>query len=205
MIFNSQYSNNKTRMQKHFTTPDQLRLDSIKLGEKIIKDGFKPDYLVALFRGGKTPGVYVHELLKYVYQDNVDHIAIRTSRYINPTTTLAAVQVHNLGYLVERLKADSKVIIIDDIYDSGLSIKAVIDTLSERLGDNMPKDVRVATIDYKPQNNKTNRVPDYYVNTTSAWMVYSHELEGLSIEEIRENMSPEIAEIVQSCQQFYPK
>ena len=108
-------------MEKHFTTPDQLRLDSIKLGEKIVKDGFKPDYLVAIFRGGAPIGLYVHELLKYVYQDSVDHIAIRTSRYVNPTTTLPEVQVHNLGYLIERLKSDSKVLLIDDVYDSGLS------------------------------------------------------------------------------------
>lgn len=186
-------------MEKHFTSPDQLRLDSIKLGEKIVKDGFQPDYLVAIFRGGTAPGIYVHELLKYVYQMPVDHIAIRTSRYINPTTTLPAVQVHNLGYLVERLKSNSKVLLVDDVYDSGLSIKAIFDALKEKLGSDMPTDIRVATIDYKPQNNKTERVPDYYVNITSKWLVYCHELEGLSIKEIEDNMGVDIANIVQSC------
>lgn len=183
---------------KHFTTPNKLQLDSIKLGEKIIKDGFKPDYLVALWRGGSTIGCYVHELLKYVY-DNVDHIAIRTSRYTGLDITLPKVQVHNLGYLVERLNADSKVIIIDDVYDTGLSIKAVFDNLKERLGDRMPTDIRVATIDYKPTRNKTDRVPDYYVNVSNEWLVYPHELEGLTIQEIHDNISPEIAEIVESC------
>lgn len=192
-------------MERQFTTPDQLRLDSIKLGEKIIKDKFKPDYLVAVWRGGASIGLYVHELLKYVYQSPVDHIAIRTSRYINPTTTLSEVQVHNLGYLTERLKSDSKVLLIDDVYDSGLSIKAVIDTLTDRLGSNAPTDIRVATIDYKPQNNKTDRIPDYYVNITSSWLVYPHELEGLTIKEIADNMDSEIAHIVESCQQFVNK
>lgn len=192
-------------MEKHFTTPDQSRLDSIKLGEKVIKDGFKPDYLVAIWRYGAVIGCYIHELLKYVYQTPVDHIAIRTSRYINPTTTLSSVQVHNLGYLVERLKSDSKVLLVDDVYDSGLSIKAVFDELAKRLGTNMPTDIRVATVDYKPQNNKTDRVPDYYVNITSKWLVFPHELEGLSIKEIEDNMSPEIANIVQSCLDYQNK
>lgn len=192
-------------MEKQFTTPDQLRSDSIKLGEKVIKDGFIPDYLVAVWRGGAGIGLYIHELLKYVYRTPVDHIAIRTSRYLNPTTTLSEVQVHNLGYLVERLKSNSKVLLVDDVYDSGLSLKAVIDTLQEKLGPEMSTDVRIATVDYKPQNNKTNRTPDYYVNITDSWLVYPHELDGLTIEEIANNMSPEIATIVESCQKFHEK
>lgn len=188
---------------KHFTTPDQLQLDSFKLGQQIIKDGFKPDYLVALWRGGSAIGCYVHELLKYVY-GNVDHIAIRTSRYVGQDT-LSHVQVHNLGYLVERLTSDSKVIIIDDVYDTGLSIKAVIDTLSERLGDKMPVDIRVATVDFKPTRNKTDRIPNYFVNESNEWLVYPHELEGLTIQEINDNMSPEIALIVNSCKALCEK
>ena len=184
---------------KHFTTPDQLRLDSFKLGEQIIKDGFKPDHLVALWRGGAGIGTYCHELLMYVY-GNVDHIAIRTSRYVGQDT-LPKVQVHNLGYLVERLNADSRVVIIDDVYDTGLSIEAVLDALSEKLGDKMPRNIRVATIDFKPTRNKTNRVPDYYVNISDEWLVYPHELEGLTIQEIHDHMSPEIAEIVKSCKE----
>lgn len=182
---------------KHFTTPNQLQLDSIKLGEKIIKDNFKPDYLVALWRGGATIGCYVHELLKYVY-NNIDHIAIRTSRY-EGQEALYKVQVHNLGYLCERLKADSKVIIVDDVYDTGLSIQAVFESLKEKLGDNMPADIRVATIDYKPTRNRTDRIPDYYVNLSNEWLVYPHELEGLTVQEIHDFISPEISEIVASC------
>ena len=37
-------------MKKQFIKPDQLQLDSFKLGEKIIKDNFRPNYLVALWR-----------------------------------------------------------------------------------------------------------------------------------------------------------
>jgi hypoxanthine phosphoribosyltransferase len=182
---------------KHFTTPTKVQLDSIKLSEKIIKDNFIPDNIVVLWRGGASIGMYVEEALARIavlIKKEIDHIAIRTSRYMNPTTTLKEVQVHNLGYFVERLNYNSKVLIIDDVFDSGLSIKAVLDNLQNKLRLNMPQD-----------NNKTDLIPNYYVNTHSSdtWLVYPHELEGLSIKEIEDHMSPEIAAIIYNCEKVY--
>jgi uncharacterized protein len=108
-------------------------------------------------------------------------------------------------FMINGLRRSSWKIAPAIFYDSGLSIKAIIDSLTDKLESDTPKDIRVATIDYKPQNNKTDRIPDYYVNITSSWLVYPHELEGLSIKEIADNMSPEVANIVESCQQFYKK
>lgn len=193
----------KTMAMKHFTTPDQLRVDSFKLGAQVIKDGFKLDFMICLFRGGAIIGCYVHEILKYTYDKEghkVDHVAIRTSRYSGIDKTMPTVAVHNLGYLTERLQPGSKVLIVDDVFDTGLSVEAVFDRLREKLGDRMPTDIRVATIDYKPTRNKTGRVPNYYVNISNEWLVYPHELEALTIQEISDNFSPEIADIVSSCQ-----
>lgn len=184
---------------KKFITPDQLRQDSFKLGEQIIKDGFKPDYMIALFRGGSTPACYIHEMLKYVYKIHIDHIAIRTSRYTGIDETLPEVQVHNLGYLVERLRKNDKVIIVDDVADSCLTIKAVLKALHDKLKDNTPTDIRIATIDYKPLRNQTDIVPHYYVNETNDWLVYPHELEGLNQDEIRQHWGDDIANRIDNC------
>jgi len=183
-------------MNKHFITTSQLQLDSFKLGEKIIKDDFKPDYLIALWRGGTSIAMYVHELLKYVYCIYIDHIAIRTSRYTGIDETLHEVQVHNLGYLLERLKKSDKILLVDDIWDTGLSIKAVIDTLHHKLGNNTPNDIRVATVNYKPLRNKTTMKPHYFVNETNEWIVFSHELEGCTLDEIKQNWGIDIYNIV---------
>ena len=145
-------------------------------------------------------GCCVHELLNYILPYKVDHIAIRTSKYIGIDQTAPTIQVHNLGYLIERLQSHHKVLIVDDIYDTGLSIQALFESLSNKLGDKMPKDIRVATVDYKPARNKTDRIPDYYVNLTDKWIVYPHELEGLTIDEISDNYGEKIATIVKSCQ-----
>lgn len=184
---------------KHYTTPEQLRLDSFRLGQQVLKSGFKPDFMVVLWRGGAGIGCCLHELLNYVLPYKVDHIAIRTSKYTGVDQGASTVQVHNLGYLVERLQAHHKVLIVDDIYDTGLSIKAMIEALSDKLGDNMPTDIRVAVVDYKESRNKTNRVPNYYVNLVNKWIIYPHELEQLTLEEIHDNYGKDIADIVQDC------
>ena len=182
---------------KNFVSPDTLRQDSYKLAAQVIKDGFIPDFMVAIWRGGATIGICMHELFKYVDMD-VDHIAIRTSRYSGIDETKSHVAVHNLGYLVERLKPDSKVLLVDDVYDSGLSIEAIFNTLKEKLGSELSTDIRVATIFYKPTRNKTDRVPNYYVHESNEWIVFPHELEGLSLDEIENVMGKDIADVIRS-------
>jgi hypothetical protein len=49
----------------------------------------------------------------------------------------------------------------------------------------MPQRVRIATPWYKPGNNQTNLRPDYYLHETDAWIVFPHELAGLTFEEIK--------------------
>ena len=38
-----------------------------------------------------------------------------------------------------------------------------------------------------PGNNKVGRVPDYYLHETEKWLVFPHELAGLSVKEIVDN------------------
>ena len=59
----------------------------------------------------------------------------------------------------------------------------------------MPKDIRVATPWYKPHNNTTDRVPDYFLHETDDWLVFPHELDGLSEDEIFAN-KPGVKEIL---------
>lgn len=183
---------------KCFVSPDSLRKDSYILASKVVTNSFVPTHMVALWRGGATIGICMHEFFKYLGLE-VDHIAIRTSRYSGIDQTESSIQVHNLGYLIERLNKDSKVLLVDDVYDSGLSIEAVIKSLKEKLGDNFPDNIRVATVYYKPKRNKTGKVPNYYVHESDEWIVFPHELEGLSIEEISKVMGDDIGDLVNSC------
>ncbi len=184
---------------KVFVSPNDLRLRSFQLGRKIVDSGFKPDFMVALWRGGAPVGCYVHEFLKY-HNINTDHVAIRTSRYegIDGLADGGKVVVHNLGYLKEKLRADSTLLIVDDIFDTGSSVTAFVDTLGDQLGENMPKDIRIATVFYKFQRNVSRFAPQYFIYSAGKndWIVFPHELEGLTLEEIYNNLGNDIEEIV---------
>ena len=63
-------------------------------------------------------------------------------------------------------------------------MQAVLDELSRRCKRNMPGSVRIATVYFKPARNRTALQPDHHVRATDAWLVFPHELKGLTREEI---------------------
>jgi len=183
-----------SEIEKKFISSQELLEESVRLGIKILRSGFKPHFIVAIWRGGTPVGIAVQELLDYFHIET-DHIAIRTSYYTGINRTGEQIRVHGLGYVIKNANAEDTLLIVDDVYDSGLSVQALIDSLKEKARKNTPLDIRIATIYYKPDNNKTNRIPDYYLYETDAWLVFPHELNGLSTEEINEH-KPRVAELL---------
>lgn len=86
-------------------------------------------------------------------------------------------------------------LIVDDAYSTGSSVNAVISQLAKKARRNLPGDIRIATVWYRP-TEKTIRPPDYYIHETSDWLVLPYELAGLSIEELRENKA-ELAPVIE--------
>ncbi|MCF6215039.1 MAG: hypothetical protein L3J58_02580 [Emcibacter sp.] len=182
-------------MDKVFISADDLLVDSFKMAHKILESGFEPDYIVGVWRGGTPIGIAVQEYLDYRGLKS-DHIAIRTSSYTGIATRTSTVRVHGLGYIVDNINAEDKLLIVDDVFDSGLSVDAIIRDLSEQCRRNMPEDTRVATVYYKPEKRKTERIPDYYLHETDDWLVFPHELHGLTTDEIAKFKSPELLKLL---------
>ena len=90
-----------------------------------------------------------------------------------------------LQHVVDVVTVQDRLLIIDDIFDSGRSVDAILRELRLGCQKNPPQDIRVATIYYKPKRNLTDRSPDFYVHETDAWTVFPHELRGCTEEEIR--------------------
>jgi hypoxanthine phosphoribosyltransferase len=180
-------------MEKYYISATQLLQDSFQLAWQVYESGFRPNYIVGVWRGGAPVGIAVQELLDVLGVES-DHIAIRTSSYTGIGERNRHVQVHGLNYLIRRLESQDSLLIVDDVHDTGLSIDQTIKDLTEACKKNTPE-VRIATPYYKPSNNKTERVPDYYVHETEQWLVFPHELDGLTIEEIAGN-KPELADMV---------
>lgn len=185
-------------VEKQYISAEQLLEDSFRLGVKIFESGFEPHFIIGIWRGGAPVGITVQELLDF-FGIHTDHISIRTSFYKGIDQRDSRLRVHGLQYVVDNVAADEGLLIVDDVYDTGLSIKAVVENLERRARRNTPRDIRIATAYYKPANNRTNRVPDYYIHETDRWLVFPHELVGLSREEILAN-KPGIAPIAASLE-----
>ncbi|MDH3545996.1 MAG: phosphoribosyltransferase domain-containing protein [Gammaproteobacteria bacterium] len=185
-------------MTKQFVAADALLRDSFQLAANISSAGFRPDFLVGLWRGGSGVGIAVQEGLDYL-GIKTDHIAIRTSyrgapSYTEMVSQAASIRVHGLQYLLENLCSHHSLLIVDDVYSTGSSVQAVIDQLAQKTRRNLPHDIRIATVWYRP-TEKSLRTPDYYVHETSDWLVLPYELTGLSIDELRQNR-PELGSLI---------
>ncbi len=180
-------------MEKTVLTAQDLLEDSFKLGLQILESGFEPTLIIAIWRGGTPVGMALQEILAYCGVES-DHIAIRTSSY-EGVDKRGAVSVHGLNYIIKKIRHDDRVLIVDDVFDTGNTIVAVIDELTRRARGNTPEDMRVAVPWFKPTRNKTDRVPDYYLHETAEWLVFPHELDALTAEEMRQSR-PQLSDIV---------
>ena len=185
-------------MTKKFVAADDFLKDSFRLAAAISEAGFEPDFLVGLWRGGSAVGIAVQEGLDFLGV-KTDHIAIRTSyrgapSYDEMVSKAESIRVHGLQYLLENLCSHHSMLIVDDVYSTGSSVQAVIDQLTRKTRRNLPQDIRIATVWYRP-SEKTLRVPDYFVHETNEWLVLPYELSGLSVDELREHR-PELGSII---------
>jgi len=180
--------------EKHFIGAQGLLEDSFKLGAQIIKDGFRPTIIIAIWRGGTPMGIAIQELLAWFGIDT-DHIAIRTSSYQGIDGRSNQIRIHGTSYLIKNCRQQDRLLIVDDVFDTGLTIQSVTAHLQEKARLNTPHDIRVAVPYYKPTRNKTGKAPDYYLHQTEQWLKYPHSLEGLSVEEVARHR-PELYAII---------
>jgi len=177
---------------KQFLTEQDVMEDSFRLGVQIYNSGFRPTFIVGLWRGGSTVGIYVQECLQTLGLVT-DHIAIRTSygganvyddMVDNPDYH---IRVHGTQYLLESLNTEDALLIVDDVFSTGLNVQAVIDRLQSRLKRNMPEQLKVATLWYRPGSRRTAREPDFYQGETENWLVLPYELTGLTDAELKQH------------------
>lgn len=184
-------------MNRSFISANDLLLDSFQLAADVHKSGFRPDFLIGLWRGGSAVGIAVQEGLEY-FGVETDHIGIRTSyrgqsSYSKMVDKADSIRAHGLRYLHERVCEHHSLLIVDDVYSTGSSVNAVIKQLTRKSRRNLPHDIRIATVWYRP-TERTIRPPDYSVRETQDWLILPYELSGLSIDELRRN-KPEIQPI----------
>ena len=136
----------------------EMRRDVNTLCREIVLDKFDPDVIVGLSRGGLTPGVMMSHWMEKPFK------SIKASLRDFPEWE---------DYLPR--KTDERVLIVDDICDSGETFHKIREHINERKENGV--DVRFATLWW---NNECNFEPHYYINeiakdTTKTWIHFCWE------------------------------
>lgn len=181
-------------VDKLYIDAQDLLEDSFRLGADIVASGFRPSFILALWRGAAPIGIAVQEFLAW-HGIEADHIAVRTSSYTGIDEQSRTIAIYGMGYLIKNVTHEDRLLIIDDVFDTGLTIEAIIEELRAKTRRNAPHDIRVAVPWYKPARNQSGRVPDFFCHETDRWLKFPHSLEGLTPEEVAEHR-PALAAIL---------
>jgi hypoxanthine phosphoribosyltransferase len=183
-------------MFKEFLPYDVVRNNALKLAHRIYRDDFVPDVIYVSLRGGAYMGNVISEYFKIVKTGRPVYYAAVVARSYTDVRTSEKIKIEGWTYDPAHLRVGDKVLLIDDIFDSGKTINFLAEVILEK---GIPrKDLKVAVHDYKYFYDKPEQLPfqpDYFcrkhnlsVKDEDRWIHYmSHELVGLSQEELEEN------------------
>ncbi len=172
-----------------YVSARELLLDAMRLGVNIARDDeFFPSFLIALWPGGISAGLPLHEVYKYKLKKRghsdppPDHVSLNTAE------SHLSYRTHIIGmrYLEERINRDDKVLIIDTTFRSGRVFSDVLVKLKEALRRNLSHDlVRVASLYYNPDDRSTWTVrplvkrPHYYLKEVAHEIIYPQSVHKL--------------------------
>jgi hypothetical protein len=147
---------------KGFEIPtwEQIYAMLLDLAQEIMKDRFNPDIIVGVSRGGWTPARVLSDLLENPKIANVKaefYLGVAETKKVPVITQSVSVNVN-----------DKTVLVVDDVSDTGKSLRLVKNHLLEQGA----KDLKIATLYYKPWSVTK---PDYYERITRDWIIFPWE------------------------------
>ena len=204
---------------KEFLPFDTVRNDALKLAHKIYKeDGFIQDVIYCSLRGGAYMANVISEYFKVICKAEKIHPVLYAGVVARSYSDIAQhtkVYIDGWTYPPENLRPGDKVLLIDDIFDSGRTINSLVETLMNTRG--MPReDIKVVVHDYKIYTYFKEQLPiqpDYWcrkliVNKPeeNQWIHYmSHELIGLTAEELEKNYYKDDPELRKVLEPYFKK
>jgi hypoxanthine phosphoribosyltransferase len=139
---------------------DQIYELLLNLANRIRRNGFKPDVIVGVSRGGWPPARVISDLLENPRLANVTaefYVGVAETKGKPVITQPVSVSVRG-----------KRVLVVDDVADTGESLRLVRAHLEEQDAT----EVKIATIYYKPWSVV---IPDYCEKETSSWIVFPWE------------------------------
>jgi len=183
-------------MKKEFLQFDLERDNSLKLAHRIYSEGFIPDVIYVSLRGGAYLGNVISEYFKIVRKNERPvYYAAVVARSYTDVAKADKVMVDGWTYSPDHLRVGDKILLVDDIFDSGKTINHLAQIILDK---GIPrKDLKIAVHDYKYFTDKEVQLPfqpDYWcrkhdvsIHDDGYWIHYmSHELIGLTQSELEE-------------------
>ncbi len=146
-------------MEKVYYSYEMFKNDVNILSSKI--NDFNPEVVLAVARGGLTLGHFICNTI-----NNRNLFSINSISYDNEIQ-LSSVEVFN----IPDLSAYKKIVIVDDIVDSGKTLLKVIDILNDKFPN---LDIKIASIYYK---DGALLKPDFYIRNADCWIDFFWEID----------------------------
>lgn len=137
-----------------FYSYEEFQVDVNKLAKEI--KGYEPDVILAIARGGMTLGHFLAEALEMR-----DLYSINSIHY-EETRKLDTIDIFNIPDLSKK----KRVVIVDDIIDSGETMIEIKKVLGEKFPD---VELKVASIYYK---EKALLRPDFTAREATEWIEF---------------------------------
>ncbi len=167
--------NKKTEIKYLVLQWEEFVQQNYQLFKKVYDSGYVPDILIGISRGGLVPMRIFSDLATKLWP-NVEITSIQVKFYKSIAERGSVpIIVQDIGYPIK----GKKLLILDDVADTGHSLKTAKDYLSYK----GPKEIRTATVFYKPWSILK---PDYHVLETDRWIVFSHEYQEFMSQIIEE-------------------
>jgi len=159
--------------------PDSFLVDCFRLGRKVYESGFRPRHAISIWRGG-TPvglGVGAYFRSKGIF---LNHTTIATGSYTG-IGQQGGVTVKNLEHLIQVVCPEDGLLLIDDVYETGNTVKKVVEVLRQKARANTPREIVVAAVHRKPERSEYDELPVIAVKDIApdVWIDYPHEIVDL--------------------------
>lgn len=147
-------NNKNPKLRCELRSWDEMRNLSVIVSDKIKKSGYKPDVIIAVLRGGMVPAMNLSDLLgiKDILTIRVEHWGITATKNKNAELKFP---------LCNDIKG-KKILLVDDLTDTGGSMKVCIKHLKKF----NPLEIRTAVLIHKTQSGFE---PDFYAEKSDKW------------------------------------
>lgn len=184
-------------MKKIFISATDMEQDAWELALQLYRSGEHFDWIIGVTRGGAQISVYIQEALSLLSQDIKSYATIHAHSYTDIGVAKSTVIIRDMAPLLEAIKPHDAILVIDDVFERGVTLNAIKNELEQRLATRSAT-VRLGVLYYKPDSSTVTIKPDYYFRKyrSDDWLVFPHELCGLSLAELRQKGFPvdELAE-----------